>query len=136
MSTENWERDDIQFPRLLCEIVAVQDNLDISGLAESMDLTTAEVNELFDRAHRAWEKAKQAQQEECNPEEVLQRAERTLTHCEWSETVEALNDYWTWRIKGGFEPHNGDHRAECVAESLADCLSNIDITTAKVRDNG
>lgn len=53
-----WGRDDIQFPRLLCEIIATQENLDIFEIAKSMDLTVDEVNELFDRAHEAWEKAK------------------------------------------------------------------------------
>ena len=52
----NWENNNIQFPRLLAEIVATQDKLDIPALAESMDLTVAEVNELFDRAQLAWEK--------------------------------------------------------------------------------
>lgn len=49
-----WLRDDIQFPRLLSEIVATQDKLDIPCLAESMDLTIDEVGELFDRAQGAW----------------------------------------------------------------------------------
>lgn len=64
MSTEAdknaaWNNDAIQFPRLLCEIIATQDNLDIQALAESMDLTVGQVNELFDRANTAWESIKQ-----------------------------------------------------------------------------
>jgi len=53
-----WTRDDVQFPRLLAEICATQDALDIPALAESMDLTVAEVNSLFDRAQTAWETIK------------------------------------------------------------------------------
>lgn len=54
-----WNNDAVQFPRLLCEIIATQDKLDIPALAESMDLTVAQVNELFDRANTAWESIKQ-----------------------------------------------------------------------------
>lgn len=53
-----WENNSVQFPRLLAEISATQDNLDIPALAESMDLTVEEVNELFDRADAAWERIK------------------------------------------------------------------------------
>lgn len=55
---ERWQRDDIQFPRLLAEISATQDHLDLQSLAESMDLSVDEVNELFDRAGAAWEATK------------------------------------------------------------------------------
>ncbi|MYM92481.1 hypothetical protein [Duganella vulcania] len=54
-----WERDDVQFPRLLAEIMATQDKLDMAALAESMDLTIEEVTSLFDRAHQAWEQVKE-----------------------------------------------------------------------------
>lgn len=55
-----WENDSIQFPRLIAEILATQEALDIDALAASMDLTVDEVNELFDRAQEQWEKAKNA----------------------------------------------------------------------------
>ncbi|WP_196493113.1 hypothetical protein [Burkholderia territorii] len=54
-----WERDEIQFPRLLAEIISTQENLDIAALAESMDLSIDDVNSLFDRADRAWEAIKE-----------------------------------------------------------------------------
>ena len=54
-----WEDNRIQFPRLLCEIMATQDGLDLEILAESMDLEIADVNELFDRAHNQWEHIKE-----------------------------------------------------------------------------
>ena len=54
-----WERDDIQFPRLICEFIASQDNLNFKDLAEGMDLDEMELDELFIRAHAAWEKAKE-----------------------------------------------------------------------------
>jgi len=53
-----WQDDSIQFPRLLAEIMATQENLDFTLLAESMDLDVAYIDELFDRANTAWEKAK------------------------------------------------------------------------------
>jgi plasmid maintenance system antidote protein VapI len=52
-----WENDNVQFPRLLAEIVATQE-LDLTALAEAMDLSIEEINELFDRADIAWEMAK------------------------------------------------------------------------------
>lgn len=58
--TELWNRDEIQFPRLLSEIMAV-------GLTEqqwdellaSMDLESDELSELFERAQTAWETIKE-----------------------------------------------------------------------------
>lgn len=52
-----WEDDLIQFARLLCEINATQD-MDLEILAESMDLGLGNINDLFDRADNAWERAK------------------------------------------------------------------------------
>jgi|JI8StandDraft_1071087.scaffolds.fasta_scaffold318670_2 hypothetical protein len=57
MSNKVWKKNSIQFPRLLCEIVATQE-VNISALADSMDLTNVEVVKLFERANAAWEKAK------------------------------------------------------------------------------
>jgi len=54
----NWENNTIQFPRLLAEIMATQDALNIPALAESMDLTVDEVGELFDRADAIWQRIK------------------------------------------------------------------------------
>ena len=51
-----WLDNGVQFPRLLAEIAATQ-NLEMKALAESMDLSLEEVNELFDRANTAWENA-------------------------------------------------------------------------------
>lgn len=48
-----WNDNHIQFPRLIAEIMATQD-LDLECLAESMDLTVDDVNELFDRASEEW----------------------------------------------------------------------------------
>lgn len=45
-----WKLDHIQFPRLLAEIAATQDNLDMRLLCESMDLEEEDVDEIFDRA--------------------------------------------------------------------------------------
>lgn len=60
MSNEPWTNDTIQFARLLAEISAVVDisKKDFEALAESMDLGADEINELFDRAQRAFEKSK------------------------------------------------------------------------------
>ena len=55
-----WTNNAIQFPRLLAEIMATQ-NLDMAALAESMDLSIDEINELFDRADAVWEDQKVGQ---------------------------------------------------------------------------
>lgn len=49
-----WDANIIQFPRLLAEIMATQDNLDIKALAEAMDLSEDDVCTLLDRAQRDW----------------------------------------------------------------------------------
>lgn len=52
-----WGDDSIQFPRLLAEIYAAGvDRETMKAVAVSMDLTTAEVETLFVRAEKAWEK--------------------------------------------------------------------------------
>jgi hypothetical protein len=61
VSNANWKNNAIQFPRLLAEINA---NVGISSkdwdaLCASMDLTSEEVGELFDRADAEWERIKQ-----------------------------------------------------------------------------
>lgn len=52
-----WDRNVIQFARLLCELIASDANL--MDTANSMDLSVGEVHELLDRAHERWEKAKE-----------------------------------------------------------------------------
>jgi len=58
MMNEKWNDNLVQFARLLCEVVAIQEDLDIAGLAESMDLTQEDVLVLLDRANTEWERAK------------------------------------------------------------------------------
>ncbi|MBA9859495.1 hypothetical protein [Ralstonia insidiosa] len=53
-----WERDEVQFARLLVEIVATQDKLDMEALAASMDLSVDQVSSLLGRAEAAWETIK------------------------------------------------------------------------------
>jgi len=56
---DKWEDDTVQFARLLCELVANVEDLKLEEVAKSMDLSLDEAKELFDRAHTAWEKAKE-----------------------------------------------------------------------------
>ena len=57
ISNQPFFRNDIQFPRIISEILATQ-NIDIKVLAESMDLDEAELKDLLDRAQMSWESAK------------------------------------------------------------------------------
>jgi len=55
-----WQRNDVQFPRLLAEIMAsgaIDENA-LTTIRESMDLQTEELQELFDRAQTEWEQIK------------------------------------------------------------------------------
>lgn len=53
-----WANDRIQFARLICELNATQSPWDYSSLRESMDLPNERIDELFERAHKAWEESK------------------------------------------------------------------------------
>lgn len=53
-----WDNNEIQFARLLCELVATCDDLKLRDCCESMDITQDELNELYDRAHTVWEASK------------------------------------------------------------------------------
>lgn len=47
---------------------------------------------------------------------------------------ESLNDYWTWRRRGGFEPKNGDRRAEDLAEQISDAWEKLSDEEQRDRD--
>lgn len=59
MSNERWKNDDIQFPRLLCEIAAAGLSAEQSRtICDSMDVTPDELFELFERAENRFENIK------------------------------------------------------------------------------
>jgi len=51
-----WENNEVQFARLLCELVAA--DYSVTDAAKSMDLEVKDINELLDRAHEVFETAK------------------------------------------------------------------------------
>jgi hypothetical protein len=59
-----WDNNEIQFARLIDEMMAALDGLTvtrmIADMAASMDLTIGEVNKLLDLAVNTWEQAKPA----------------------------------------------------------------------------
>jgi hypothetical protein len=61
---DRWKDNKVQFARLLCELVATHENIDVKALAESMDLRAVDVDELFDRAQHVWETAKEQARDE------------------------------------------------------------------------
>ncbi len=67
VARSTWDDNEVQFPRLLAEIVATQAGLDLQALAQAMDLTLAEVNSLFERAHDVWEAHKENAARCCVP---------------------------------------------------------------------
>ena len=55
-----WERDDVQFPRLLAEIKMVGLTAEqLQGLKVSMDLETTDICEVLDRAEETFEAMKE-----------------------------------------------------------------------------
>lgn len=55
-----WERDDVQFPRLLAEIKAVGLTPEqMQSLSSSMDLSKEDIHELLDRAEETFDAAKE-----------------------------------------------------------------------------
>jgi hypothetical protein len=56
-----WDRDDVQFPRLLAEIASTVELTkdQLQAVCESMDLKEEDLSALFDRAELAWNKLKE-----------------------------------------------------------------------------
>lgn len=91
MSNEKWLNNGIQYPRLLAEIMATQDNLNFDLLSESMDLSKDEIVEIFDRAQNDWDAIKNSQlsgdkiyffEVDCNEETITQSDEYDVSP-EW-----------------------------------------------------
>lgn len=55
MSNDIWNNNEVQFPRLLAELQGILPRETVEAVAESMDLTPAQVGELLDRAVVAWQ---------------------------------------------------------------------------------
>ena len=60
MVTMSWDNNELQFARLICEIVAAEERLNWPEIRDSMDLNDEELHELFDRAHDVFEAAKRS----------------------------------------------------------------------------
>ena len=58
-----WDNNEIQFARLICELVANVENLEFELVSESMDLEESELQELYDRAHTVFENVKEVTQD-------------------------------------------------------------------------
>jgi hypothetical protein len=69
-----WDNNEIQFARLLCELVANCDDLKLLEVAESMDLDMIDIRQLFDRAHDVWEASKA---KHCPPPEQAENTRKT-----------------------------------------------------------
>lgn len=54
----NWENNAIQFPRLLAEIWETCD-FNMDALRESMDCTSDQISDIFERAQAVWDAIKE-----------------------------------------------------------------------------
>jgi hypothetical protein len=79
-----WNDNNLQFPRLLAEIVATVNisPRDRDALLESMDITEDELDELFDRAQTEFENIKEqvCQEDTGIPECIMCGRETTRDH--------------------------------------------------------
>ena len=57
---KNWKNNDIQFPRLLAEMVAagIPTEAQMQEICESMDLLPDQVDDILDRAQEVWDDIK------------------------------------------------------------------------------
>lgn len=60
-----------------------------------------------------------------DPKACLERLADAIDGADWSEAVAALNDYYRWRVSGGFEPAGGDVLADREANRLADQIEGV-----------
>jgi len=60
-----------------------------------------------------------------DPEATLKRLAGAIQARDYATAVEALNNYYHWRVKGGAEPPQGDSRADTLANCLADLLEDV-----------
>ena len=63
LTNATWENNEIQFPRLIAECWAVLTEEQFNELCTSMDLDSEELTSLFERADKAWQKAKNVTRE-------------------------------------------------------------------------
>jgi hypothetical protein len=53
-----------------------------------------------------------------DPEATLRLAQKMLDKGRIEDSREALDNYWTWRDRGGYAPENGDDRAKRIGSIL------------------
>jgi hypothetical protein len=58
-----------------------------------------------------------------DPAACLQRADDAVIDGDLAEADLALQDYFSWRRRGGFQPPNGDARAAEIEKRLAEAKS-------------
>lgn len=59
-----------------------------------------------------------------DPEATLQALERAIQSAQFGVAVEALNNYYRWRVGGGFMPSKGDERADGLSNLLCDAMAD------------
>lgn len=90
-----WKDDRVQFARLITEINATWDLTEFQwdSLLDAMDLKTEEMDELFERAHSAWEKAKAGEKRvgyEVTLERTVKETRKILVEAGSHEEAKAL----------------------------------------------
>jgi hypothetical protein len=60
-----------------------------------------------------------------DPQATINQLRYAVHERQYSRAVELLTAYYEWRIKGGFEPLNGDQRVAVLSNQLQDALENL-----------
>ncbi len=58
-----------------------------------------------------------------DPQACINKIENDIRNAEIGEAIQSVGDYYQWRLKGGFEPRNGDARVAQLVTTLADIAS-------------
>ena len=60
-----------------------------------------------------------------DPVVCLDNATKHYNACDYNEALYALWDYFTWRLKGGFQPDGGDARALQLQRDIAEEVTSL-----------
>ena len=59
-----------------------------------------------------------------DPEATIQQLTDALRSEDYAKAVTLVAAYYQWRLRGGFEPENGDSRIETIVNQLAETLED------------
>jgi hypothetical protein len=61
-----------------------------------------------------------------DPDACLDAVQDALKARDFADASDALQDYWSWRWTGGFQPHRGDERATWLRQAWCSQLTHLE----------